>query len=98
MLDEWKRHYLLTDRLLVQEFNTSFGFVHLVLVSSNFVRFVKGMFKVMLNFNSKEDFDEKKGGYMELHLFLVLEFIGLSLGAYVSQRIEQEVIFRTIVK
>jgi len=88
ILDEWKRHYLLIDRL-VQELNLSFGFVQLVLVSSTFLRFVNGMFKVILNF--KEDFDEEKGGYMELHLFLILEFISLSLGAYVSQRIDQEV-------
>lgn len=92
MLDEWKRHYLLID-CSVQELNLSFGFVQIVLVSSTFVRFINGMFKVILNFNNKEDFDEETGGYMELHLFLILEFISLSLVAYVSQRIEQEVVY-----
>lgn len=84
VLDEWKRHYLLIDRL-IEELNRSFGFIILILVSSTFVKIINSLFKLMSNFNDG-------GGWVIIQLFfLLLDCISLTLMAYTSHRVSREV-------
>lgn len=87
MVDEWKRLYLLIDHL-VEEINRSFGFPLLIIFTSVFVRIINNLFSVMVSFDGKE-LDEGYNG--RIH-FLLMDFFGIMLPAYVSHRIKEEVI------
>lgn len=87
MVDEWKRLYLLIDHL-VEEINRSFGFSLLIIFTSVIVRIINILFSVMMSLNEKE-LDEGYNG--RIH-FLLMDFFGIMLAAYVSHRIKEEVI------
>ena len=89
MLDEWKRHYLLIDRL-VEELNCSFGFIILILVSSTFVRIINSLFKLMSSFN-------QGGGFFIQIFFLLIDCMSLALMAYASYRVPHEVSFNNAI-
>lgn len=87
MLDEWKQLYLLLNHL-VEEINRSFGFPLLIIFTSVIVRIINNLFSVMLSFDGKE---LNKGYNGRIH-FLLMDFFGIMLVAYVSHRIKEEVI------
>ncbi len=86
MVDEWKRLYLLIDHL-VEEINRSFGFPILIIFTSVIVRIINNLFSVMMSLNGKE----LDGGYNGRIYFLLMDFFGIMLAAYVSHRIKEEV-------
>ncbi len=86
MLDDWKRTYLLLDHL-VDQLNRSFGLPLLIIFSSIIVRLINNLFKVILSFNVEE---LGRNHFGRIH-FLLIDFLGIFLAAYVSHRIKEEV-------